>query len=325
MTAVKASFDLPFGKLCISQGNIVNFHGDAIVNAADHKCIYGKGVDGAINKAGGSALVAARRALPIVAGTRETRCPVGEARSTVGGQLPVKYVIHAVGPNFNPKANWVQQVAPNGDQLLYDAYAASMRCAKERGCATVCFSLLSAGFFRGSRPLHEVLVIAVRAIRAEAYPGLREAHLLAFSAQPNGPEASDVKTLRQAASSVGLPTASSAARGCGAAASTSSSSSSSSIAACFGKTAASAATAPAPAPATSLSEEQRARMAANSAAALARRQATSGSGGGAGGATAAAPAAPVPAAATTIEISDGDTEEDEVTEVPPPAVKKQRA
>jgi hypothetical protein len=298
-------------------------------------------------------------------------CAAGEARSTVGGQLPVKYVIHAVGPNFNPKANWVQQVAPNGDQLLYDAYAASMRCAKERGCATVCFSLLSAGFFRGSRPLHEVLVIAVRAIRAEvrsaslplrtharssrrphththahppthvrvwllclrvcaavlpqAYPGLREAHLLAFSAQPNGPEASDVKTLRQAASSVGLPTASSAARGCGAAASTSSSSSSSSIAACFGKTAASAATAPAPAPATSLSEEQRARMAANSAAALARRQATSGSGGGAGGATAAAPAAPVPAAATTIEISDGDTEEDEVTEVPPPAVKKQRA
>ena len=82
MTAVKARFTLSHGELCVSQGNIVQFSGDAIVNAADHKCIYGKGVDGAINKVGGAALVAARRELPVVAGTRETRCPVGEARWT---------------------------------------------------------------------------------------------------------------------------------------------------------------------------------------------------------------------------------------------------
>ena len=93
MTAVKMRFPLPHGVLCISQGNIVDFRGDAIVNAADHKCIYGKGVDGAINKAGGPALIAARRALPIVAGTSETRCPVGEARWTVGGNLAIRGVI----------------------------------------------------------------------------------------------------------------------------------------------------------------------------------------------------------------------------------------
>ena len=46
MTAVKATFSLPYGSLCVSQGNIVEFQGDAIVNAADHKCLYGKGVDG---------------------------------------------------------------------------------------------------------------------------------------------------------------------------------------------------------------------------------------------------------------------------------------
>ena len=144
MTSVKTRFTLPHhATLCISQGNIVGFRGDAIVNAADHKCIYGKGVDGAINKAGGAALVAARRALPIVPGTSETRCPVGDAQWTAAGKLPVRIVIHAVGPNFNPKAAWVQKVAANGDELLYNAYAASMRLAKEQKCETLAFSLLS--------------------------------------------------------------------------------------------------------------------------------------------------------------------------------------
>lgn len=47
MTSIKARFSLPHGGcLCVSQGNITSFHGDAIVNAADHKCIFGKGVDG---------------------------------------------------------------------------------------------------------------------------------------------------------------------------------------------------------------------------------------------------------------------------------------
>ena len=70
-------------------------------------------------------------------GTRDTRCPVGEARWTVAGALPVRIVIHAVGPNFNEKAAWVQRVAPNGDELLYAAYAASMRIAKEQGLSLI--------------------------------------------------------------------------------------------------------------------------------------------------------------------------------------------
>jgi O-acetyl-ADP-ribose deacetylase (regulator of RNase III) len=205
MTSVKARYALPDGaSLCISQGNIVAFSGDAIVNAADTKCIYGKGVDGAINKAGGPGLIAARKALPVVAGT-DVRCPVGAAVATSAGNgsLRVTWVIHAVGPNFNPKAKWVQRLAPNGEELLYSAYTASMQRAREKGCATICFSLLSAGFFRGPKPLHDVLCIACRAILAASYPGLRECHLLAFG-EPNRPATNDVRTLKQAASDAGL-------------------------------------------------------------------------------------------------------------------------
>lgn len=292
MTAVKARFALPHGgTLCVSQGNIVSFQGDAIVNAADHKCIYGKGVDGAINKAGGPALLAARRALPVVAGTAETRCPVGEARCTGAGALPVKYVIHAVGPNFNPKAQWVQKVAPNGDALLYDAYSASMRIAKEHGCGTIAFSLLSAGFFRGTKPVQDIYTTACRAIRDGAYDGLHEAHLLAFG-EPRAPDTHDVKVLVQAAGKIGLKRV---AASDGAA--------SSSIAACFGRAATSAASGAAASSSCSCAS------ASTPAPALAPVPVP----------------APAPAPTAINLVSDGDTEEDEVCEVPPPAAKRSRA
>ena len=305
MTAVKARFALAHGELCVSQGNIVGFVGDAIVNAADHKCIYGKGVDGAINKAGGPALVSARRALPLVLGTSETRCPVGEARWTVAGQLPVRIVIHAVGPNFNPKAQWVQRVASNGEELLYNAYLDSMRVAREQQCASVAFSLLSAGFFRGTKPLHEIFVIACSAIRDGAYAGLQSAHLLAFG-QPNAPETNDVKVLQQAASSVGLKRLASSASASAA------SSSSSSLHACFAAARNhSAQREPAGAPSDDYLPD--AVMSAALDAAVAAESASSSS------------AAPRGVSQNTaIEVSDGDTEEDEVSWVAGPATKKAR-
>ena len=79
--------------------------------------------------------------LPIVPGTSETRCPVGERVETIAGNLrDLKGVIHTVGPNFNPKAQWVQKVVSNGDELLYNAYASSMKVAKANNCKTVAFS-----------------------------------------------------------------------------------------------------------------------------------------------------------------------------------------
>ena len=174
-------FALPHGAtLCVTLGSVVEFRCDAIVNAADTKCIKGKGVDGAINEKGGAVLLAARKALPIVE-QPNVRCPVGEARITIGGGLPAKWCIHAVGPNFNPKAARTQPVAPNGDQLLRAAYLSSMHLARDKRCETVAFSLLSSSYFRGdAKPLHDVVATGVAAIRDGAYPGLREVHLMAF-------------------------------------------------------------------------------------------------------------------------------------------------
>ena len=190
-------FPLPHGELVITKGDIVRFRGDAIVNAADTKCVHGKGVDGAINRAGGAELIAERQRLPVLEGTR-TRCRVGGAVVTGSGRLrSVRHVIHAVGPNFNPAAARVQPVAQDGDALLRSAYTEAMRRADETGCRTLAFSLLSAGYFRGRRPLAEVLLIAVEAIRDAAYPGLVEAHLVTFSGGERG-------ALRAAAVAAGL-------------------------------------------------------------------------------------------------------------------------
>jgi hypothetical protein len=81
----------------VSQGSVVRFRGDALVNAANRGCLGGGGVDGAVNDAGGFLLEHARRALPIVSAPY-IRCPTGEAKLTVGGALRVRFVIHAVGP-----------------------------------------------------------------------------------------------------------------------------------------------------------------------------------------------------------------------------------
>jgi O-acetyl-ADP-ribose deacetylase (regulator of RNase III) len=189
-------------KLCVSQGNIVGFTGCAIVNAADEKCVHGKGVDGVINDAGGHDLIRARKALPVIGSTREKkqmRCRIGDAVITRAGGLPCQHVIHAVGPNYGKDRAWQKGETPhNGDVLLYGAYSASMARAQEAGCATVCFSLLSAGCFLGKRPLNAVLQVAAKALRDGAYPALREAHLLAFT----DAQAQELKTaVRQALAS----------------------------------------------------------------------------------------------------------------------------
>ena len=161
-------------RVIAAQGSVINFTGSAIVNAANEGCISGGGVDGAVSDKGGDALHSARLALPIVR-KPSVRCLTGDAKTTIGGELPCEWCIHAVGPNYNYVAD------DEGDLLLYMAYHASMREARKKACRTLAFSLLSAGIFRGQRALHTVIAIGVLAVHAALYEGLSDVFLVGFT------------------------------------------------------------------------------------------------------------------------------------------------
>lgn len=161
--------------LCISRGSVVDFTGDAIVNAANESCLGGGGVDGAISRAGGAELFEARRQLPIREDTG-VRCPTGDAVVTVGGDLDARWVVHAVGPSYDGCAG-----AKDFDRKLTSAYASALQRAEEVGARTVAFALISSGIFRGRRPLTAVLRNAVLTV-AELAPGrFEEVHLVGFT------------------------------------------------------------------------------------------------------------------------------------------------
>jgi O-acetyl-ADP-ribose deacetylase (regulator of RNase III) len=162
-------------RVIAAQGSVINFTGSAIVNAANEGCISGGGVDGAVSDKGGDALHRARLALPIVR-KPSVRCPTGDAKMTIGGELLCEWCIHAVGPNYRYVAD-----DDEGDLLLYMAYHASMREARKKACRTLAFSLLSAGIFRGRRPLRTVLAIGVLAVHAALYEGLSDVFLVGFT------------------------------------------------------------------------------------------------------------------------------------------------
>ena len=131
------------------------------------------------------------RALPILPGTRSKRVLTGDAVTTVGGDLAARYVIHAVGPNYRV---WIgkrpsherEAAATAADMALRRAYDASMREAKRKGMASVGFSLLSAGIFRGPRSVEEVLRIGVHALAAGSYAGLEHVCMGGYTAQEAG-------------------------------------------------------------------------------------------------------------------------------------------
>lgn len=155
----------------------------AIVNAANEDCLGGGGVDGAISDAGGRELFEHRIALPLIENESGdfVRCPTGKAKLTGPGNygsLYVKYVIHAVGPNYFTMRHDIEK----GDEMLRSAYTESLKCAKSNQLEAVAFSLLSSGVFRGSCSLDHVLNNSLQAIcDYSGYKGLKEVHMCAFS------------------------------------------------------------------------------------------------------------------------------------------------
>jgi O-acetyl-ADP-ribose deacetylase len=128
-------------RLALVTGDITAQDVDAIVNAANSSLLGGGGVDGAIHRRGGPAVLAECRKLR--AGRYGGGLPTGEAVATTAGNLPARWVIHTVGP--------VYAVREDRTNLLRACYANSLRVAGELGAATVAFPLISSGIYRWPR------------------------------------------------------------------------------------------------------------------------------------------------------------------------------
>ena len=138
-------------KLSIIQGDITKQSTDAIVNAANPGLMGGGGVDGAIHRAGGPAIL--DECKQIVA--KQGRLPTGKAVITTGGKLKAKHVIHTVGPI------WYGGTKNEAD-LLTSAYQESLKLAAENSLVSVSFPSISTGAY--GYPLGAASRVAVKAV-----------------------------------------------------------------------------------------------------------------------------------------------------------------
>lgn len=123
--------------MVLIQGDITKLTVDAIVNAANTSLLGGGGVDGAIHRAGGPAILEDCKRIR----ARQGGCNVGEAVITTAGNLPAKYVIHTVGPVWNGGKS-------NEENLLASAYRNSLALAVEYEIKSIAFPNISTGIYR---------------------------------------------------------------------------------------------------------------------------------------------------------------------------------
>ena len=135
------------------EGDITAQAVDAIVNAANSSLLGGGGVDGAIHRKGGPAILAECRALR--ASRYAGGLPAGDAVATTAGELPARWVIHTVGPVWDAHVDL--------RATLRSCYTRSIAVAEEFGAATVAFPLISAGAY--GWPLDDAVRQALDALR----------------------------------------------------------------------------------------------------------------------------------------------------------------
>jgi O-acetyl-ADP-ribose deacetylase len=140
-------------EISLVRGDITRQAVDAVVNAANSSLMGGGGVDGAIHRAGGPAIL--EECKRIRADRYPDGLPTGQAVATTGGNLAARWVIHTVGP--------VYAKSEDRSGLLASCHTEALRVADEVGARTVAFPAISTGVY--GYPVGEAAPVAVRAVR----------------------------------------------------------------------------------------------------------------------------------------------------------------
>ncbi len=140
-----------WNKIEIIKGDITKQKVDVVVNAANSSLMGGGGVDGAIHRAGGPAIL--EECKMIVA--KKGSCATGEAVITTGGNLPAKFVIHTVGPVWNGGKR-------NEAEKLGSCYTNSLLLAVKNNLQTIAFPNISTGIY--GYPKKEAAEVAVQTV-----------------------------------------------------------------------------------------------------------------------------------------------------------------
>ncbi|HUL55576.1 MAG TPA: O-acetyl-ADP-ribose deacetylase [Usitatibacter sp.] len=158
-------------RIVVKVGDITREDVDAIVNAANSSLLGGGGVDGAIHRAGGPAILAQCRRI------RETRypggLPTGEAVITTGGLLAARHVIHTVGPIYG-------QCGGEEARLLANCYENSIALAAEHALATIAFPAISTGVYGYPKDEAREVALAAVARALSRWKRMREVRLVFF-------------------------------------------------------------------------------------------------------------------------------------------------
>ena len=150
-------------RLTVIEGDITTQDVDAVVNAANNRMRGGGGVDGAIHRAGGRAV------LEDCVARFPDGLATGDAGWTTAGKMPARWVIHVVGPNFN--------AGQRDRSLLTSCYSRALEVGDELGARSIAFPLVSAGVY--GWPLTDAIDAAVTTLRATP-TRVEEARLVAF-------------------------------------------------------------------------------------------------------------------------------------------------
>ena len=149
------------GRIEVFEGDLTTLDVDAVVTAANAALSGGGGVDGAVHRAAGPALLAECRTLG--------RCPTGQARMTAGHGLKARHVIHAVGP--------VWDGGSHGEaELLASAYRASLVLARDAGITSIAFPAISTGVY--GYPLEAAQTVAVSEVVAFLTEGAQPSRVI---------------------------------------------------------------------------------------------------------------------------------------------------